>query len=271
MNNKRNDSSPRRPAALTIAGSDSGGGAGIQADLQTMAAFNVFGVCAITCLTAQNPREVTTVFPIPPDTVAEQINAVCRAFPLAAAKTGMLYSVPIIEAVAQAVREWRIAPLVADPVMVATSGARLLQEDAVAALRETLLPLARVITPNIPEAEMLSSLPIRTSQQQKEAAARIGRAFGCACVVKGGHAEGDMVEDVLWEDGRWTVFPARRVAARETHGTGCTFSAAIAAALAQGRVLTEAVAMAQEHVRLALVHATAVGPHHPLRFYPPKP
>jgi hydroxymethylpyrimidine/phosphomethylpyrimidine kinase len=241
------------PVALTIAGSDSGGGAGIQADLKTFQSLGVFGTSAITCLTAQNPDEVAGIAAIAPRMAALQIRTVCKAFDVAAAKTGMLYSAPIIRAVAVAVREAGLRRLVVDPVMVATSGARLLRPDAVAALCERLLPLATVVTPNLPEAEVLTGRPVRGVARMEEAARTILRRFGCACVVKGGHAAGGkMAPDVLCTARGVTHFVLPRVEGAATHGTGCTFSAAIAALLARGADLEEAVRGAKDFVFGAL-------------------
>jgi hydroxymethylpyrimidine/phosphomethylpyrimidine kinase len=249
---------------LTIAGSDSGGGAGIQADLKTFTALGVFGTSAITCITTQNPDRVTGIQPVEPGMVARQMGAVCEGFPVAAAKTGMLYSAEIIEAVAEGARERGLAPLVVDPVMVATSGARLLREDAVAALCTRLFPVAVLITPNILEAEILQGGAIQSRQEQEAAARHLAAKFGIACVVKGGHLPGDEIVDVLCVRGELQVFTAPRVRTAETHGTGCTFSAAVAALLAQGRSLEAAVQGAQEFVVRALRAAVPVGTHCPL-------
>jgi hydroxymethylpyrimidine kinase/phosphomethylpyrimidine kinase len=252
------------PVAMTIAGSDSGGGAGIQADLKTFAALGVFGTSAITCITAQNPREVSAIQAIDADMVARQIKAVCEEFPVAAAKTGMLYSVSIIRAVAAADVRQGIPVLVVDPVMVATSGARLLQPDAMDALCSELLPQARVITPNLQEAEILCGHAITSVEALRGAAAEIGDKFDVACVVKGGHLLGEEVVDVLYDEGEEFVFTAPRVSAVESHGSGCAFSAAITAFMARGMLLSDAVSGAKEFVRQSLAQARPVGHHHPL-------
>jgi hydroxymethylpyrimidine/phosphomethylpyrimidine kinase len=256
------------PVVITIAGSDSGGGAGIQADLKTFASFGVFGTSAVTCVTAQNPREVTWVQPIRPAVVAEQIRAVDRAFPVTAAKTGMLYSAPIVRSVAAALRDCRFRFLVVDPVMVATSGARLLREDAMGALTSRLLPLATVITPNVAEAEVLTGRRIRSLARLRDAARLISDRFGVACVAKGGHLPADRdrarIANVLCEDGELTVLHSPRVAARQTHGTGCTFSAALAACLSRGMGLAAAADAAGAFVSDALRYALRVGEHRPL-------
>ena len=234
----------RLPVALTIAGSDSGGGAGIQADLKTFAAFGVFGTTAITCITAQNPRRVAGIARVSPRMAALQIRMVCEAFPVAAAKTGMLYSAELIKAVAGAIRKHRIAPLVVDPVMIATSGAALLREDALSALYGHLLPLATVITPNIPEAEVLADWKIESLLDMQIAAEGIGRRWKTAVVVKGGHMKGRMLVNALYDRGTMRTFELPRVKTASTHGTGCAFSAAIAAGLANGMSLPDAVEQA---------------------------
>ena len=233
------------PAVLTIAGSDSGGGAGIQADLKAFTALGCFGTSAITCVTAQNPDGVRGVAAIPAGMVREQIEAVMDGFPVAAVKTGMLYSAAIVEEVAATLSARRPGFLVVDPVMVATSGARLLEEDAVAAVCEALLPLADVVTPNLPEAEVLCGHPIVDRAAAHAAAGEIGERFGIACALKGGHLDtGALVIDLLYADGETESFPGPRVAARETHGTGCTFAAALVAWLAKGSCLAEAMGRA---------------------------
>ncbi len=235
------------PVVLSIAGSDSGGGAGIQADLKAFTALGTFGTTAITCLTAQNPSDVRGIQAARPAMVALQIDAVCDGFAVAAVKTGMLYSAPIIAAVAAALARRRLRRLVVDPVMVATSGARLLRADAVHALCRRLLPLATVVTPNLPEAEVLCGKSIRTFDAARAAAAAIARQYRIACVVKGGHLGGRTVADILFLAGRFHVFRAPRLDVA-THGTGCMFSAALAALLARGAPLPRAVQDAQRYV-----------------------
>lgn len=256
----------RRPVALTIAGSDSGGGAGVQADLLTFAALGVFGTSALTCVTAQNPREIIGMMPLSPDCIIQQIKAVCDAFPVAAAKTGMLYSAPIIRAVATADVQQGIPILVVDPVMVAASGASLLEPEAVEALCTELLPQARVITPNLDEARILCGHTIENVDQMRAAAAEIGDRFDVACVIKGGHLAGDEITDVLYDEGEELVIRGPRIHAPETHGAGCAFSAAITAYLARGELLEHAVAQARVYVRAALEHACPAGRHWPLHF-----
>jgi hydroxymethylpyrimidine/phosphomethylpyrimidine kinase len=255
--------------ALTIAGSDSGGGAGIQADLKTFEAFHVFGTSAVTCITAQNPTQVAGIAAMDPEMVAQQVRTVCDAFPIAALKTGMLYSAEIIRAVATVIRERHLAPLVADPVMVSTSGARLLREDAIRALLDELFPLARVLTPNLPEAEILCGHPIATLEALTEAAREIAATHRTACVLKGGHLSGEECVDILADGGNEVVvFSLPRVRAHETHGTGCAFSAAITALLATNRRLDDAVSLAKKFVSDALARAQPAGPHWPLNLNP---
>lgn len=254
------------PVALTIAGSDSGGGAGVQADLKTFQALGVFGTSAVTCITAQNPDQVTGIGAVTPGLVARQIRAVSQAFPVAAVKTGMLFSAPIIRTATRVLRASPPPFLVVDPVMIATSGARLLREDAMTALCRDLLPLATVVTPNLHEAEVLAGCRIRSVEHLKKAALLIAKRFGIACVAKGGHLEGGSVVDVLCTDGAITLYTARRCRVRETHGTGCTFSAALTAALAHGTELSEAVAVAKCFVNGALRNACVAGSHRPLNF-----
>ncbi len=253
--------------ALTIAGSDSGGGAGIQADLKTFTAMKVFGTSAITCLTAQNPDWVSGIEAVSPAMVTKQIRAVTDGFPVAAAKTGMLFSSPLIRAVARELKRGPSFPLVVDPVMVATSGARLLREDAMQALCTILLPMAAVITPNLQEAEILADRRIRTLNDLTQAACRISRRFSTACIAKGGHLEGNRVVDVLCVDGEITLYTLPRARVAGTHGTGCTFSAALTAALATGNDLHEAVAIAKAFVTNALCTGKPSGKHTPLNFF----
>jgi hydroxymethylpyrimidine/phosphomethylpyrimidine kinase len=257
------------PAVLTVAGSDSGGGAGIQADLKTFMALDVYGTSAVTCITAQNPDGVSGIASIEPCMVVEQIRAVRNAFPIKAAKTGMLYSATMIQAVAEVFESDPLLHLVVDPVMVATSGARLLREDAVRVLCDRFLPLATVVTPNLPEAEILSGRPIGSEEEQAVAAERIGRCYGVACVVKGGHRSGgDEVVDILWDGAEHMILRGTRFAAVETHGTGCTFSAALTAYLARGADLGEAVRAARDFVAKALRYPYCVGKHCPLGIAP---
>jgi len=251
------------PRAMTIAGSDSGGGAGIQADLKTFAAMGVFGTSAITAVTAQNTRAVTAVVELDPQFVAAQIDAVVSDIGIDAAKTGMLSNAPIIEVVAAKVREHRIDRLVVDPVMIAKSGAALLRPEAVEALRKVLLPLALVTTPNLPEASALSGRPVRTIAEMEEAARAIQGLGPQHVVIKGGHIEGSDDAVDLFFDGR-SIRPlsAPRVATKNTHGTGCVFSAAIAAGLAQGLEVFRAVEQAKRVVTAAIEGGLSLGAGH---------
>ncbi|HET8630547.1 MAG TPA: bifunctional hydroxymethylpyrimidine kinase/phosphomethylpyrimidine kinase [Thermomicrobiales bacterium] len=248
--------------ALTIAGSDSGGGAGIQADLKTFAALGVYGSSVLTAITAQNTLGVTAVHEIPTAVIAAQLDAVLGDIGADAAKTGMLSSSAIIETVAAGVARHGIRKLVVDPVMIAKSGDRLLREDAVAALRERLLPLALVVTPNIPEAETLAGLTIASEADRDEAARRIAAYGPRYVVIKGGHAPGGPV-DYLYDGARATPIDAGpRVVTENTHGTGCTFSAAIAAGLARGLGVEEAVRAAKAYITAALRASYRVGAGH---------
>jgi len=249
------------PVAMTVAGSDSGGGAGIQADLKAFASLGVFGTSALTCITAQNPGVVDGIEPVTPEMVAQQIRTVCDAFPVLAAKTGMLFSAEIIAAVAAVLESVAIENVVVDPVMVATSGARLLQDDAIGMLQERMLPLASVITPNLPEAAILCGHEIASLDGMREAARDIGERFQAACVVKGGHFEtsGDVLVDVLFVEGKHIEFSAARIPKADTHGTGCTFAAALAAWLAKGAALNDAVGRAQAYVIDALRSSVLTG------------
>jgi hydroxymethylpyrimidine/phosphomethylpyrimidine kinase len=254
------------PRLLTIAGSDSGGGAGIQADLKTFAAHGAYGMSAITAVTAQNTRAVSAVHEVPPAVVTAQIDAVFEDLGVDAVKVGMLASVEVVRAVAAALGRWRrdrAFPVVLDPVMVAKSGAPLLADDAVAALVEELLPLATLVTPNLPEARRMTGIEVDTEAGRLAAARRLA-ARGPAVLVKGGHGEGAEVVDLLVEPGGGE--PARfrnpRIDTSATHGTGCTLSSAIAARLGRGEPLGEAVAGAIAYLRGAMAAAPALGSGH---------
>ena len=249
------------PRAMTIAGSDSGGGAGIQADLKTFAALGVYGTSVLTAITAQNTVGVTGVHEIPVEMVAAQIESVISDIGADAVKTGMLVSSDIIETVARELAHFRVDRLVVDPVMVAKSGDRLLREEAVDAMRRSLLPLATVVTPNIPEAETLAGMKIESRADARRAAERIVSMRAKAVVVKGGHLPGPPVD--LFYDGReFREYSAPRIETRNTHGTGCTFASAIAAGLARGMEIVDAVAAAKEYVTEAIRHSFDVGQGH---------
>jgi hydroxymethylpyrimidine/phosphomethylpyrimidine kinase len=251
----------RVKVALTIAGSDSGGGAGIQADLKTFAAHGLHGACAITAVTAQNSVAVTDYVALEPRMVVAQIDAVASDMQPAATKTGMLANRAIVEAVAEAVARLRLPHLVVDPVMVAKSGDRLLDPHAERAYVERLLPLAAVLTPNLPEAEALLGRAVRTPNQMQRAAVEL-RAMGpLAVVLKGGHLEGDPL-DVFFDGERLEQLEAERIPTRNTHGTGCTYAAAIAARLAKGDEPLVAVRGAKEYLTEAIRRSYAVGRGH---------
>jgi len=263
------------PRALTIAGSDSGGGAGIQADLKTFAAFGVYGTSAITAVTAQNTLEVADWLAMPVDLVGKQIDAVLSDIGADAVKTGMLANAGIIREVAAKLRAHGVDKLVVDPVMVAKGGRKLLEGDAVDALIRDLLPLALVVTPNLPEAEVLTNRAIRSWDDAKGAAAQIVEMGARSVVIKGGHFEGDSNATDLYYDGHgYRDFTAIRIDTPNTHGTGCTFASAIAAGLAKGMQTTDAVALAKSYVTLAIQHAYPIGHghgpvHHFYRYWQP--
>ncbi len=244
--------------ALSIAGSDSSGGAGIQADLKTMTLNGVFAMSAVTALTAQNTTGVFGILEASPAFLAQQIDAVFEDIRPDAVKIGMVSSQGLIEVIAQRLTAHGAVNVVVDPVMVATSGARLLEPGAAEALRERLLPLAAVVTPNIPEAEILSGLPVRTPQEMEAAGRAIGEKWGCAVLCKGGHSVND-ANDFLWtpNGGRW--FTGARVQNPNTHGTGCTLSSAIAANLAKGFSLEQSVERAKAYVSGALAAMLDLG------------
>ena len=249
------------PVALTIAGSDSGGGAGIQADLKTFAALGVHGTSAITAVTSQNTLGVSGYVEVPLALVRAQIDDVVSDLAPAAAKTGMLASPGIIEEVAAAVERYGLTSLVVDPVMIAKGGARLLREEAIDTLRTRLVPLAAVITPNLPEAEVLLGRSIST-REERERAARDLVALGCrAAVVKGGHALTD-ADDVVFDGRELTWLSGERVATGNTHGSGCAVSAAITAGLARGLPVHDALCAAKEFIAGAILHSLEVGHGH---------
>ena len=246
------------PKALTIAGSDSGGGAGIQADLKTFSAFRVFGMSVVTAVTAQNSLGVQGVLNLSPEFVAKQLESVLSDFGADAAKTGMLSTAAIIGAVAATLRNHRVERLVVDPVMIAKSGDPLLQPDAREALILEILPLALVVTPNLHEAAALAGIPVSNREEMEEAARRIHRRGPRTVLVKGGHLKGDAL-DLLYDGRGFTAFSVPRVESPNTHGTGCTFSAAITAGLAKGQPLVAAVQDAKAYVTRAIQEGFAAG------------
>jgi len=244
---------------LTIAGSDSGGGAGIQADLKTLAANGCYGMSVITALTAQNTVGVSGIHPVPIAFVEQQLDAVLSDIGTDAVKIGMLYSRELIEKVAQKLEDYRVAHIVLDPVMVAQSGDKLLREDAVDALRDRLIPMAEVLTPNIPEAAVLLGRPLAEAQEMPDAATELAR-LGCRNVlVKGGHLESGDCDDCLFlgDEDRRVRYPAERIETRNNHGTGCTLSAAIAAFIAKGDTVETAVRQAKEYITGAIAAGSA--------------
>ena len=249
------------PRALSIAGSDSGGGAGIQADLKTFSAFGVFGMTAITAVTAQNTLGVAGIVEIPPEVVGQQIDAVATDIGVDAAKTGMLSSAPIIEIVADRIRHHRIERLVIDPVMIAKSGAPLLRPMAVDALLRDLLPLALVLTPNLHEARALTGREIRTVREMEDAARALSARGPRYVVLKGGHLEGGAL-DVVFDGARFEHLEAPRIPTPHTHGTGCVFSAAITAGLARGDGVRAAIRAAKTFITRAIEEALPLGGGH---------
>ncbi|HZJ06216.1 MAG TPA: bifunctional hydroxymethylpyrimidine kinase/phosphomethylpyrimidine kinase [Nocardioidaceae bacterium] len=248
------------PVALTIAGSDSSGGAGIQADLKTFAALGVYGTCAITALTAQNTRGVAGIHVVPADFIVAQIEAVLGDLPVAAVKTGMLATPAIVSAVADLAAAGRLPKLVVDPVMVTSSGDRLLDPEAEALYVEALLPHASLLTPNLREAEVLLDTPIRTLAEQREAACALGALGPAIVVIKGGHPVSDRSDeavDVVWDGTSTYDLSAPRVDTVNNHGTGCTFAAAAAAALAGGAEMAQALQKAKAYVSLTLTGAAS--------------
>lgn len=248
--------------ALTIAGSDSGGGAGIQADLKTFHAHGVFGASVVTAITAQNTVAVKRAFDLPLDLIEAQLDAVFDDLDIKAAKTGMLSSSGIVETVAAALRKREFSTLVVDPVMISKSGYRLLKDEAIESLRTRLLPLALVVTPNVYEAELLSGVRIDSSEKMREAARRIHDSGPRSVLVKGGHADFDRATDVLFDGREFHTFASAFVQTKNTHGTGCTYSAAIAARLALGEPLLTAVEHAKIYITKAIAHSLPIGRGH---------
>jgi hydroxymethylpyrimidine/phosphomethylpyrimidine kinase len=251
-----------RPVALTIAGSDSGGGAGVQADLKTFAALGVHGTSAVACITAQNPRRVLRVESCSPKILQRQIEAVFEELTPTAAKTGMLFSAENIHVVADFFQKNNRLPLIVDPVMVSTSGARLLKPAAVNALKERLLPLATLVTPNLREAEIFAGLKIANTENMRTAARKIYAHFGCAALVKGGHLPGVReAVDIFFDDRMEWFLSTPFIKGIRTHGTGCTYSAAITSYLARGLALPQAVKHAKEFVFQAIAGSYRIGKH----------
>lgn len=240
---------------LTIAGSDSGGGAGIQADIKAISAMGCFASSAITAITAQNTLGVDAVHPVPLDILAAQIDAVLSDIGTDAIKIGMLHSTEVVSLVADKIEQYGITNVVLDPVMVSTSGHKLIEENAIEIMKNRLIPLARVITPNLPEAEILSGCTITAQQEFPQIATLLSHNNSTSVLLKAGHLNGDTLTDYFYnaEDGSMTLLPSRRVDTRNTHGTGCTLSSALAAALARGESLTEAAISAKRYIEQAII------------------
>ena len=251
------------PVALTIAGSDSSGGAGIQADLKTFAALGVYGASVITALTAQNTKGVTGIHDVPADFVGKQLDAVFGDLDVKAVKTGMVSRRDIIETIVKGFDRWTPKYIVVDPVMVATSGDRLLSPDAIDAMRTKLFPRASIVTPNLPEAAALLDAPVAVSEAEIEAQGRRLLAFGCpAVLIKGGHGQGAESMDFLVTKESTIRLAAARIATKNTHGTGCTLSSAIAAGLAKGKSLEQSARAAKIYVSAAIAAADRLGVGH---------
>ena len=256
------DSDRSLPVALTIAGSDSSGGAGIQADLKTFHALGVFGISAITAVTVQNTRKVYAVQTMAPQIVYDQIVCLFDDITIHAVKIGMVASVALIQAIASALSAIDRPPVVLDPVMISKSGYALLEPDARQALKQILFPLADVVTPNIHEAEALIGARIETEEQMRKAAEQISGLGATKVVVKGGHLSGGQATDIVYDGIRFQALTSERLQTTNTHGTGCTFSSAIAAYLARGEVFFDAVTKAKHYVTGAIAHALAIGKGH---------
>lgn len=249
---------------LTIAGSDSGGGAGIQADIKTFQELGVYGTSVLTAVTAQNTKGVSGIFPLGRTAVRQQLDAIGSDFDIAALKTGMLFDAGVIEETAEGIRRYAWSQVVVDPVMIAKGGASLLQEEAVSALKIHLLPLATIVTPNIPEAEVLSGIEIHDLETRAEAARRILEFGAGAVVIKGGHgSDPDFTEDFyLNKGGETLLLRSNRIPTSQTHGTGCTFAAALTAEIAKGASLNEALFTAKQFIQAALGHPLNIGAGH---------
>lgn len=261
------------PVVLTVAGSDSGGGAGIQADLRTFSALKVYGTSAITSITSQNPEKVHAVYGLPEETLASQINAVLDVFPLSGVKTGMLYSLAMMKTLRGFLPEFT-CPVITDPVMISTSGRRLMQEDAVKFLLENILPFVTFVTPNIPEAEFLCNEKILSEKDMVKAAAKCAEKYHCSVFLKGGHISGmESVPDVIWHRGEYRIIRSDRVpvSGYADHGTGCTLSSAFTAYLARGESWEEAARKAKIFVAGSLMGAVTLSPKGVMGMFPPSP
>ena len=271
MKDKHSVTHPPLFKALTVAGSDSGAGAGIQADIKTFASLGVYGLSVVTAVTAQNTEEVAAIAEVPEEVVIAQIDTVLEDIGADAIKTGMLSSTPIIQNAADRLEAWGIKHLVVDPVMVSKSGVPLLQPDAIKSLKKDLLPLATVVTPNIPEAEVLVNRKISTPEDMQEAARRISTFGPGAVIIKGGHLDGPAI-DLVYANGQFIPLEGERIDTRNTHGTGCTYSAAITAFLAMGIETIEAIRLAKRYIENALRESYAIGEgHSPVNHFAPLP
>ncbi|MDF3821210.1 bifunctional hydroxymethylpyrimidine kinase/phosphomethylpyrimidine kinase [Leptospira sp. 96542] len=257
------------PITLTIAGSDSGGGAGVQADLKTFSSLHTFGTTVFTCLTAQNPDKVSAIYEISPAFVSSQLETVSSYFPIKAAKTGMLYSTEIIKTVASFFYDNPDIQLILDPVMVATSGAKLLKDEAINALISELIPLAKLITPNLDEASLLLGEKINHFDQLEPMAKSLFQKFNVPVLLKGGHLKNsEQAIDVLFDGSGSYIFSKEFIKDKNTHGTGCTYSAAITAFIAHGKNLAEAVGLAKEYIQQSLEDVIQTGPTNHLNHFP---
>ncbi|MEM1085247.1 MAG: bifunctional hydroxymethylpyrimidine kinase/phosphomethylpyrimidine kinase [Verrucomicrobiota bacterium] len=252
------------PVTLTIAGSDSSAGAGLQADLKTFQHFQTYGLTVATCVVSETPEVVRAVHPIPPPVLQDQLTLLLDAYPVAAIKTGMLLSKPHVVAVSEILADHTGIPLVVDPVMIATSGASLLEDDAIEAYRTRLLPSATLITPNLDEASVLVGSELHDEADMEAAARKLASDFGTAVLLKGGHLESAVCADLLCEGQELRWFRAPRIETPASHGTGCTLSAAITANLALGHELPETVERAKQYLNQTLAHALTLGTHHHL-------
>jgi hydroxymethylpyrimidine/phosphomethylpyrimidine kinase len=265
----------RLPQALTIAASDSGGGAGIQADIKTMQAHGVYGLSVLVAITAQNTRSVTMAHPLPRGIIEAQISAVFDDFKIGAVKTGMLYSDEIVGIVSDRLRALKVRNLVVDPVLHSKGGAVLLKEEAIERMKHALFPLAALVMPNVPEAERFSGITIQTLDEAEEAARLIHRLSGGPVLIKGGHLAAAPATDLFYDGSRATTIHGEFIHTPHTHGTGCTYSAAVTAQLAKGRPLLEAVRRAKRYVTEAIRHGLSIGhgqgPTHHFYFLPPDP
>ncbi|WP_456271117.1 bifunctional hydroxymethylpyrimidine kinase/phosphomethylpyrimidine kinase [Bacillus sp. AK031] len=248
--------------ALTIAGSDSGGGAGIQADLKTFQELKVYGMSAITAVTAQNTLGVQGVYPMSLEAIKEQLGSIAVDLAPQAVKTGMLFNSDVIEVVAKAIGKYQWNNIIVDPVMIAKGGSPLLQEEAIEALRKKLIPLSTVITPNIPEAEVITGMKIDSFSRRKEAANAMIELGAQSVVIKGGHDESDSADDLFYDGVTFETFSKPRLHTSNTHGTGCTFSAAIAAQLAKGHSLQQAIQVAKSFIHEAIKQDLKIGSGH---------